>query len=105
MLEQIPTSYLFMAAGAIGAAVRGGISFYQTKKENKKMTFDLAIFGDTLVEGAIAGIGFAVGMPLNVISIIGVALCGAGIDSYTNKLGIQILPKIKEIAIKYKKKK
>jgi hypothetical protein len=109
MLEIIESNpmIVFGVAGCIGAGVRGAIAYVKAKKENKKLEFDISIFGDTLAEGAAAGVGISLGLPLNYVSLGVAALSGAGVDSYTNKLGIKIFPMLKDLAknIGTKKKK
>ena len=107
MIEIIESNPMIMfgAAGVIGGAVRGGIAFYKAKKEDKNLKFDMSMFGDTLVEAAAAGVAISTGLPLNYVSLGVAALASAGVDSYTNKLGIKIIPTLKDFAIKLGQKK
>jgi hypothetical protein len=97
---QIEPNVIFGLAGLSGAAIRGLISYYQTKKEKPKTKFDLEYFGDTIVKGALTGAAFGMAMPLNWVSVLATAMSGAGVDTYTNRLGISIVPVVSEYARK-----
>jgi len=91
---------LFGAAGFIGAALRGGIAFYQIKKAQPKTTFDKSIFMDTAIEGIGTGIAFAVGLPITYAALGVTALASAGVDTMANKFGIKIVPVLRDLVIK-----
>ena len=91
---------LFGVAGAIGAGVRGLLAFYKIKKEQKKVEFDKSIYTDTLVQGAAAGLAFSAGLPISFAALGITALGSAGVDTYFNKLGIKIMPTLRDMVIK-----
>jgi hypothetical protein len=103
MLEKIDPRVMFAIAGAIGGAGRGLFIYIKKKRENKKTTFDTALFSDTILKGATAGLAISMEMPINNIGIFTVAIAGAGIDTITKNLGIQIIPILKDLAIKKSK--
>lgn len=94
---------LFGAAGMIGAGIRGLIAYFRIKKKSKK--FDISQYSDTLIEGIASGIAFSIGLPICYASLGITLLAGAGIDTYTNKLGIKILPLLRDFVKGLKKKK
>jgi hypothetical protein len=100
MIESIDPMVFFGVAGAVGGAARGVLAFYKIKKEKPKTEFDISVFGDTLVEGVITGVAASLGLPFNGVSLIVAGIASAGVDSYTNKLGIKILPMLKDMANK-----
>lgn len=91
---------LFGLAGSIGAGLRGLFAYYQSKKENVKLEFDYTVFSDTLIQGAVAGIGFSVGLPTSYAALGITCLAGAGVDTYFNRMGIKILPVLRDLVTK-----
>ncbi len=96
--------FLFGAAGVIGGATRGYIAFRQNQKRNKKIKFDIHRFADTVVESIATGLLFAVGLPVTYVALLVTALAAGGVDSFTNKFGIKIIPLLKKLAKNSKKK-
>lgn len=102
ILELNP-QFLFGISGLIGAGLRGILSYIKKVKENNlKVGFDLNIFIETLVKGVTAGIIFSIGLPITYVALIVTALSGAGIDTYLNKFGINIIPTLRKYITKKK---
>ena len=89
---------VFGFAGLIGGAVRGVIAYRQAKKEDD-VDFDKSIFSDTIIKGVAAGAAISLGLPYNPISLIVTALAAAGVDTYTNKFGLSMIPALRDYAI------
>lgn len=104
-LTTINPMILFGAAGFVGAGIRGLMAYYKAKQKDKKLEFDPAIFMDTAIQGIGAGILFATGLPATFVSLGVTALASAGVDTYTNKAGIKIVPVLRDIALKSSDKK
>jgi len=96
---------LFGIAGFVGGVARGLITFAVKKSKDKKIKFDAHVLGDTAWQGALTGVAFSVGLPVGWAVLAVTALAGAGVDSFTNKFGIKVLPFLKGKAIEYDKKK
>jgi len=99
-LTTISPQILFGAAGFIGAGARGALAFYQAKKAEPKLQFDVSVFIDTAIKGIGAGILFAMGLPSTIMSLGVTALASAGVDTYFNKFGVKIIPTLRDIAMK-----
>lgn len=96
---------LFGVAGAVGATVRGIITFYKLKRKDKKVSFDFALLSDTVMKGVAGGIAFSAGMPLTYAALGLAALAGTGVDTYANKLGISIIPPLRDYVKEHSKQK
>jgi len=95
---------LYGAAGFLGGAGRGLITFAVKKKKDKKIKFDVHAFIDTSWQSAATGVAFSFGIPVGYAMLGVTALAGAGIDSFANKFGIKVLPFLKKQAQKVDKK-
>ena len=96
---------LFGAAGAIGGLVVGIRGYFLAKKESKKAVFDMYRFSDTITQAIGAGVAFSMGLPVTYVTLGCCALVGAGVDTITNKYGIQIIPLLKKFSQESTKKK
>jgi hypothetical protein len=101
MLETVDPMLLFGVAGFIGGGIRGAITVLTDDKKG----FDWAIASDTAIKGIATGIAFSFGLAMNLATLGVVALAGAGVDTYFNKLGISMMPALRDAAANYKKKK
>jgi hypothetical protein len=98
MIESINPQLLFTMAGVLGGGIRGLISYYQDKKSDD-IEFDAAYYSDTIIKGAVAGAAMSIGLPINWASLLVAALASAGVDTYSNRLGISIIPALKDYAM------
>jgi len=99
MIDTINPQLLFGAAGIVGAGVRGGLAYYVAKKESNKVTFDVAVYSDTLIKGIATGLAFSIGLPV-VWPAVGVtALAASGVDTYLNKFNIKVIPTLRDWVI------